>query len=462
LSGFLIDTNVISEYSAQAFSRNVTTNANGDYLVPGLEAGIYDITITATGFQQYKVSQLTLRVGEKARADAALTVGSVTAEIEVAGTSVAEVQTESAELSGVLTTKQIDQTVVNGRNFTQLITLVPGVSNQTGQDEGTVGIYGSVAFSVNGGRTEYNNWELDGGDNMDNGSNGTLNTYPNVDAIAEVKVLTSNYGYTIGGPVFIPRLYNTDRQKTFFFFSEEWRKETVPGQTFDQQVPSDAERTGNFSDVCPGTSCPVNPATKLPYPNNQVPVSPQAQALLTLIPAANSGSGASSYYQAAPVQPTSFREELVRVDQNISDKERFFYRFVHDSWQTVTPTALWSSPGSSFPTVETNFVGPGVAMVANLASTVSPTLLNEFLFSYTADHIFLTAIGNAARPSSFDMPGIYNNGFADCFRTLRFKIPANTAAGFRPRQGISRGTTPIRPTPTKTRSPRSSDRIIST
>ena len=78
------------------------------------------------------------------------------------------------------------------------MTLVPGVSNQTGQDEGTVGIDGSVGMSINGGRTEDNNWELDGGDNMDNGSNGTLNVYPSVDAIAEVKVLTSNYGAQYG------------------------------------------------------------------------------------------------------------------------------------------------------------------------------------------------------------------------------------------------------------------------
>jgi len=87
---------------------------------------------------------------------------------------------------------------LNGRNFTQLVNLVPGVVNQTGQDEGTVGIYGNVAFSMNGGRTEYNNWELDGGDNMDNGSNATLNVYPNPEAIAEFKVLTSNYGAQYG------------------------------------------------------------------------------------------------------------------------------------------------------------------------------------------------------------------------------------------------------------------------
>ena len=78
------------------------------------------------------------------------------------------------------------------------MSLVPGVSNQTGMDEPQAGITGSVSYSMNGGRVEYNNWELDGGDNMDNGSNGSLNVYPSIDAIAEFKVLTSNYGAQYG------------------------------------------------------------------------------------------------------------------------------------------------------------------------------------------------------------------------------------------------------------------------
>lgn len=448
----------------QGFSRDVTSNASGDYLASGLPAGHYNIAVKAPGFQQYQIKGLVLRVSEKARADATLNPGEVSTEVTVAGTGVAQVQTESAELSGIVTNKQIEGIVLNGRNFTQLITLIPGVSNQTGQDEGQVGVYGNVAYSVNGGRTEYNNWELDGGDNMDNGSNSTLNTYPNVDAIAEVKVLTSNYGaqygrngsatvetitksgtrdfhgtvfefvrnndfnarnffqsdvpvykkndfgYTIGGPLFIPKLYNTNRQKTFFFWSEEWRKDLVPGQTFNNQVPSNEERGGNFSDVCPGANCPVNPATGSPFPNNTVPVTPQAQTLLPLIPAPNTGSGASSFYNAAPAQKSNWREELVRIDHNITDKQRFFWRFIHDSWNTVTPTPLWGT--GDFPTVGTSFVGPGVSMVANLTSTISPTLLNEFMFSYTTDHIFLNATGNLwQRPSDFNMPGIFENGF---------------------------------------------------
>ncbi|MBV9304084.1 MAG: carboxypeptidase regulatory-like domain-containing protein [Acidobacteriaceae bacterium] len=449
----------------QGFTRTTTSNASGDYLVAGLPPGAYNVTVTAKGFEKFNVTNLILRVAEKARADATLTVGAISTEVTVAGTNVAAVETESSELSGVVTGKQIDQLVLNGRNFTQLVTLVPGVSNQTGQDEGQVGVYGNVAYSINGGRNEYNNWELDGGDNMDNGSNSTLNVYPNVDAIAEFKVLTSNYGaqygrngsgtietvtksgtrefhgdlfefvrnedfnargffqttrpaykkndygYTIGGPVFIPKLYNTGRQKTFFFFSEDWHRDRVPGQTYHQQTAPAAERSGNFNDVCPGPDCPINPATHAPFPGNQVPVDPNAQILLGLIPAPNAGAGTESFFNAAPVTPTNWRQELARVDENFSDKVRFFYRFTHDSWNTVVPNPLWGNATNSFPTVQTTFVGPGVSMVANLAISASPTLLNETVFSYTTDHIFLNALGNASVPSNFTMKGLYNNGF---------------------------------------------------
>ena len=100
-------------------------------------------------------------------------VGGSTAEVNVEATGIGAVQTQSSELSGVITGKEIAQLQLNGHNFTQLATLTLGVNNQSGQDEGTVRTKGSVAFSFNGGRTEYNNWELDGGDNMDNGSNST-------------------------------------------------------------------------------------------------------------------------------------------------------------------------------------------------------------------------------------------------------------------------------------------------
>jgi Carboxypeptidase regulatory-like domain len=441
-------------------SRGTSSNSAGEYLVSGLSAATYDLNVTSPGFKAFSAKGVVLQVGQKARVDVDLQVGAVNTEVVVQGTEVAQVETQSSDLSGVVNGKEITQLQLNGRNFTQLVTLVPGVSNQTGQDEGTVGVYGNVSFSINGGRTEYNNWELDGGDNMDNGSNTTLNVYPSLDAIGEFRVLTSNYGaqygrngsgtvevetksgtntfhgdvyefirndafngrnyfnrppepkagykkndygYTIGGPIFIPGHYNTNKEKTFFFWSQEWRKESVPGQTFNLPVPSLANRNGNFTDLCPGIDCPHLPNTTTPYPSNQVPLNPNdpnVQALLKMIPAPNAvGPGGEPFFNASPSQPTNWREELLRIDQNITSKHRATFRYIHDSWDTITAVPLWTNFGS-FPTIGTNFNGPGVSLVARLTSTFTPTLLNEFVASYTTDHIILNNTGAWQRPSN--------------------------------------------------------------
>src|SRR5262249_43577037 len=152
---------------------------------------------------------------------------------------------------------------------------------------------------------------------------------------------------------------------------EEWRKERVPGQVFNQQVPSTAQRGGNFSDICPGADCPHD-ANGNAFPGNQVSIDPNAQAIMNaLIPAPNSGSGAASFFKASPVLPTNWREELFKIDQNLTDNHRVFVRFIHDSWDTITPTALWGNSTSSFPSVNTNFVGPGVSLVARLTDSMS-------------------------------------------------------------------------------------------
>src|SRR5277367_1848841 len=176
----------------RGITRTTTSNSTGEYNESALPEGSYDVIVTAAGFKKYQAKNVKLDVAGKARVDVPMEVGAATTEVIVEGENVAQVETQSSELAGTVTGKEITQLQLNGRNFTTLVSLVPGVSNQTGMDEPQVGINGSVSFSMNGGRTEYNNWELDGGDNMDNGSNGTLNVYPSIDAIEEFKVLTSN------------------------------------------------------------------------------------------------------------------------------------------------------------------------------------------------------------------------------------------------------------------------------
>jgi hypothetical protein len=166
---------VIVTSPERGITRQTTSNSTGEYNESALSPGSYDVIVTAAGFKKYEAKGVILDVGEKARVDAPLEVGAISTEVIVQGENVAQVETQSSELAGTVTGKEITQLELNGRNFTTLVSLVPGVSNQTGMDEPQVGINGSVSFSMNGGRTEYNNWELDGGDNMDNGSNGTLN-----------------------------------------------------------------------------------------------------------------------------------------------------------------------------------------------------------------------------------------------------------------------------------------------
>jgi hypothetical protein len=498
--------------SDKGITRTTTSNADGEFAVPALSPGKYDLSVTAPGFKKFEAKGVVLEVAEKARVEVAMQVGAATTEVTVEGAAIAQVETQSSDLSGTVTGKEITQLQLNGRNFTQLVTLVPGVSNQTGQDEGTVGVAGNVGYSINGGRLEYNNWELDGGDNMDNGSNTTLNVYPSIESISEFKVMTSNYGaqygrngsgtievetksgtssfhgsayeflrndafnannyfnagqpvpaykkndfgYTIGGPVFIPKVYNTGKQKTFFFWSQEWRRDRVPGQVFNVPVPGPGQRTGNFSDLCPSTNvafqrsdstlpsyfpdCPGTPIANTnnwqPYTTNGVlnqipndPNDPNVQALLALIPSPNAGGPGAWFFNSAPIQPTTWREELIRVDHNVNDKVRATFRYIHDSWDTINPVPLWTNQGS-FPTIQTNFKGPGLALVARLTATASPTLLNEFVFSYTTDHIILNNVGAWQRPpnttfgtlfpgsSTNVIPGInlvggqsYNGGF---------------------------------------------------
>jgi len=461
---------------AIGLTRPMTTNGDGDFLAAALPPGTYDLLVTAKGFKTFEAKGIIVRVAQKARVDVTLQVGQVSENVVVEGSNVAQVETQSSDLSGVVTGKEITQLELNGRSWVQLVALVPGVSNQTGQDFGGVGLNQNINFSINGGRGEYNNWQVDGANAMDTGSNGTLNVFPSVDAIAEFRVLTSNYGaqygrngsgtvevvtksgtkdfhgdafeflrneffnandffdnaagnpkpqykkhafgYTIGGPVFIPGHYNTSKEKTFFFWSQEWHRERNPF-SFNQQVPSSAEQDGNFNDVCPNTTltppssaeCPINPSTGQAFPGNNVPIDPNAKAILSaLIPAPTIDNGANSFFIGAVSEPLTWRQELVRIDHNFSSKIRLMGRYIHDSNASVDPTV--SFVGNPFPTIQTQVGTPGTSFVVHLTATASPSLLNEFVVSYAADHLILKNTGPFQIPTSgFTMTSIFNNGF---------------------------------------------------
>ena len=130
------------------------TDGVGSYTVPYLPAGHYRVVVQAPGFDISVNNDINLGMGQAYIHNVQLTVGSAQATVNVnAGSEGTQVNTESAEVAGTITGKEVTAIGLNGRNFSQLIALVPGVSNQTQQDEARVGVLGSVSYSVNGGRT---------------------------------------------------------------------------------------------------------------------------------------------------------------------------------------------------------------------------------------------------------------------------------------------------------------------
>ena len=151
-----------------------------------------------------------------------------------------------------------------------------------------------------------------------------------------------------------------------------------------------------------------------------------------MIPAANNFSGIGGTYpsgQAAgnpipmyvanPSLPTTWREELIRVDHNLTDSQRLTFRYIHDTWNTVNQGPLWGQYNNTFDNTNTNFAGPTTSFVARLTSNFSPSLLNEFVASYTDDHIFLSNVSNNVNlPSGgIDLNPLFANGLGN-------KIPA--------------------------------------
>jgi len=486
--------------------REVKTDEAGRYTVPGVPAGRYQIVVEAEGFNRRSSQILTLALSQALVFNAQIAVNSENQEISVSAGAPTTVETSTASISTTLNSEEVTGYGLNGRNLLSLTALSAGVSNQTGQDEAKVGVAGSAKFSVNGGRVEYNTFEVDGSDvlntsiNTSRGQGEPLVVYPSIDAIQDMKMITADYsalygksasgsvmisiksgtekfrggaygflrnemfnarnffdqpnpepqgyqgkpiyrtplyrrfdfGGTFGGPLFIPHVYNTAKTKTFFFFSEEIRREKTPVD-YNQAVPSVAERSGDFSDVCPtltpGSSTTLNTTAYPDCPTansgssgnigRQLVVDTMSASILNtgLIPPPNSASGCNSTntsplfhcYVGAVSPPTHWREELFRVDHNLTDHERLSYRFVHDAWDTVTLAPQWGVVQNSFPTVENQLNGPGLDMVAILAQALPHGFSNLITAGFEVEHIALTpqpgpGVTSLTRPANLDNP----------------------------------------------------------
>jgi hypothetical protein len=186
----------------------------------------------------------------------------------------------------------------------------------------------------------------------------------------------NDYGFTLGGPLFIPKFFHPVKDKTFFFWSEEWRKASTPG-TNDINVPTAGELAGQFT----GT-VPVAPAGCVTASGGTSTISPScysqnAAAYLKAFIAPNPGNNAAGDQLITNYsQLNNFRQDIIRLDQNIGDKVRLFGRYMEDVVPQNEPFSLWG--GGNYPGVENTSVNaPGRNLVFNATMTLSPKVVNE-------------------------------------------------------------------------------------
>jgi hypothetical protein len=188
---------------ATNIAREATTDDSGHYLVPLIGVGVYTIHVEAPGFRAAESKDLRLQVDEHRELDFKLQPASVSTSVEVNATEVA-VETSSPTLGQVITSEQVAELPLNGRDFVQLATLIPGVAQETNPGSffnqgpsSEVSTRGTYSLSVGGSRAQSTDWLFDGVDNNELTAGG-ISILPSIDAIQEFKVLTYNYSAEFG------------------------------------------------------------------------------------------------------------------------------------------------------------------------------------------------------------------------------------------------------------------------
>ena len=474
--------------------RTVQSDDSGNYVFSNVPAGSYTLNVSSSGFTSFVAKDVILKVGEARGFNVQLKAGAASTTVTVEATAVT-VDTESAAEAGNLSGEQIEGLELAGRNFQQLVTLQPGVVSQMGDETSA----GNTAMSVNGARTSANNWTIDGADINDSGSNGTVINAPNVDAIQEFTLQRGNYdagygrsgggqilvatksgtsafhgdayefvrntvfdsnewfnkrteaendeanknpvnhhnvyGFTVGGPVFIPGAYNTDKKKTFFFYSEEWRKLSTPG---GDSMPATSQAmlsgivAGDFTNAPAG--CATYDSTTNTTQISSSCYSKNSQVYLTNVFDKFPANNANGNYVFSDSTQNNFRDDIVRVDHYFNDKAHFYARYMNDDMPVDNPEGLWA--GSNYPGLVNTLVdSPGKNVVGNLTYTINPKVVNEFEFVWSQGEYHSAIAGGQFATSSSVNGALTNQWSPDPYG----KVPAVSIIGV---TGFNAGSAP--------------------
>ena len=446
--------------------RQLTTDRNGYYVADEVEAGTYTVTAEKAGFKKTTKRSNVVTAGGRLTIDLSLLVGAVTESIVV--TAVGDtINTTSGEISTTITQQEVSNMALNQRHYESLVGLVPGAALQgSGTNPAALtASYNNSVADINGQRLDGQNWSVDGGFNLDSGSNNSVFNQVGVDFIQEVDVQTSNYdaefgrsasstinvvtrsgtdqyhgsgfefvqnndfnaenagtkltnptargysavppfhfndfGWDAGGPV----PFMQKRGKLFFFAGQEWKKfrGVYPGLTaasVQETFPTAAEAAGNFTDVYNGgTGLVLKTPTVIPAgcggvlftaPNviNPNCIAGDGAAIAKLYTSAAKlsvqgglpTSTATNNLTFNLANPLNLREDIVRIDEHLSQSHSLYFRYIHDNVSIYNPYSTFGAAGA-IPVDPDLRSRPGYNMQLGWVWVIHPTLINEARFN---------------------------------------------------------------------------------
>jgi hypothetical protein len=466
---------VTARQTDTGLSRITTSDRNGNYILLEMPVGHYRLEAAAKGFREYVQDGITLSVNETASVSPHLLVGSETEQVLVSADA-SLIEPTVTSMGKVVQERELEDLPLNGRNFSQLGLLQPGVVPLTpGVAEAGGSLRDGQAYAVNGQRPESNNFLIDGANNF-NGVDGGFVLKPPVDAISEFRIIThsanaefgnalgsttniitrsgtnqfhatlweflrndavdannyfaltkeplkqNQFGVTAGGPI--------KKDKTFLFgFYEGFRNRQ--GETELTTIPSVKQRAGDFSELCPeGFTAGFcnNPEHQLfnvfanaPYANNMVPsgqFNSVSKNLLSFFPLPNDGTNLFSATQTLSNNSDQFG---FKVSHYLDPRDTLNFRYMFNQLSQLDPLSPGGASVPGFPVGEDqraqNFVADETHTFSTAVIAIGrfSFLRNKFLFGEHEDHQLPSSLGFQYTPSleiADGPPFIQVNGYA--------------------------------------------------
>ena len=514
-SGATVPNAKITVRNNSGLERQSTTNDSGYYNVTNVPPGVYTLTAEAAGFQRYETRDNKLAPASNLVIDATLTVGSVTQTVEVSATAL-QLQTETAAVQNLVTRQQIDALELNGRNPIFMANLVPGTRG--GSLANLSFNFTQGPSNINGARTPESLITYDGAPAVRTRSNGTSIGAADVDSTQEIQILTADYaaeygrssggqiriisksgtnqfhgaaydyvrntifnantwqrnstpatafitapvhynqfGYNIGGPVYIPNHFNTNKDKLFFYWGQEWVR-YVFTDTSSLTVPTLLMRQGNFSELLNPANIfykktvQINdPKTGQPFPGNIIPAPGTASAgsvasanglgILNSYPLPNLTTpinGNINWFFSAK-HPQNQRKDTIAVDYNLTNNQQLRFRRVYFTFFEYQPLDGGTNETPKF------FDRPNQTNSINYVWNISPTKVNELLIAGSKDnvHIPIDAANFLDRTKgAVQGPGLFGTNYNYIFNDGKLqptRIPTVNMTNF---SGLSGGPYP--------------------